>query len=197
MNTRTACSAPDRARRLLTGLATAAVVLTSVACGDDPFALPWIESPDTVLLYSLARPEMNLTSGFNFQQKVAVRIEAATAAGSWDVAVDTRDGNIVFVPPTALGVTSQAAVATVPGETFATLKEAPSDTAAYVRDRAVPVREGEVYVVRTNQGRSFFGSRCFFYAKVEPLDVDPVGGTIIFRFDINPNCNDRRLIPPD
>ena len=87
----------------------AALVALSVglaACGDDPFIFPWLPAPDTVLLYSLARPELNLEAAYNFNDRVRVRVEAATATGTWDVAVDTRGGQIVFLPPGALGISS-------------------------------------------------------------------------------------------
>ena len=82
-----------------------------VACGSDPFAFPWQLSPDTVLLYSLARPELNLEAAYNFNNRRKVRVETATATGTWDVAVDTRGVQIVLLPPGALGVSSKASVA--------------------------------------------------------------------------------------
>jgi hypothetical protein len=167
------------------------------ACGDDPFAINWTPSPDTVLLYSLARPELNLVSGFNFRRRQVVRIEGAESTGAWDMAVDTREGQIVLLPPGALGVESAARIAPMPGETFESLLEAPSDTLLYTASDAVPATVGTAYVVRTERYAGAFGTRCVSYAKFEPLDVDPAAGTLTFVFDVSPVCNDRRLIPPD
>ncbi len=183
--------------RLTVVVAAVLGMVATTACGDDPFVIRWTESPDTVLLYSLARPELNLTSAFNFNSKIPVRVEAASATGSWDMAVDTREGRIVMLPPGALGVESAAGIAEMPGMAFDEVIEAPADTAAYVTDRAVPAEIGTIYVVRTARRLGAFNTRCVYYGKLEPLAVDPVAGTFRFKFDVSPVCNDRRLIPPD
>lgn len=167
------------------------------ACGRDPFQIDWIESPDTVLLYSLARPQLNLVSAFAFYDRAAVRIEDSEATGNWDVAVDTRNGKIVLVAPGAFGVDSKARVARIPGVTFAEVIEAPADTSLYTATEPVPVEMGSVYVIQTRQGYGSFGRVCVYYAKLEPLEIDPVGGTLRFVYDASPVCNDRKLIPPD
>jgi hypothetical protein len=182
-------------------LALAAVValgsVGSVACGDDPFQIDWVESPDTVLLYSLARPQLNLFSGFDFYNRIPVRIEDSEATGNWDVAVDTRNGRVVLLAPGALGVDSKARVARIPGTTFADVIEAPADTTLYTAKEPVPVELGSVYVIRTRQQFGSFGRTCVYYAKLEPIEIDPVGGILRFVFDASPSCNDRALIPPD
>ncbi|MCE2455108.1 MAG: hypothetical protein J4G12_04715 [Gemmatimonadetes bacterium] len=168
------------------------------ACDDDPFAIPWEEAPDTVTLYSLARPELNLHSAFNFTSRRRVTVEAPLATGVWDMAVDTRGGAIVLLPPGALGVyAARARIATLNGVSFDEVTEAPIDTAAYVSREPVPVAMGNIYVVRTNQQTGVFGAQCVYYAKLEPLVIDPGGGTLTFVFDSNPVCNDPRLVPPD
>lgn len=178
-------------------LATGAL-LAFGACDDDPYAIPWEEAPDTVTLHSLARPELNLYSAFNFTNRRRIRVESPTATGVWDVAVDTRSGSIVLLPPGALGVhTARARIATIAGTSFEEVTEAPLDTASYVSAAPVPVAYGNIYVVRTNQQAGVFGSQCVYYAKLEPLDIDAAGGTLTFVFDSNPVCNDPRLIPPD
>ncbi len=173
------------------------VLAASAACGDDPFSIPWEQQPDTVLLYSLARPELNLEAGFSFFDRRRVRIESAGATGQWDVALDTREGQLVLLPPGALGIVSRARVAIIEAATFDEVKEAPSDTTAYVAAEPVPVRLGNVYVVQTDQRLGAFGTRCVYYAKMEPLDVDVPNGTLTFVFDTNPVCNDLRLVPPE
>ena len=149
-----------------------------------------------MLLYSLARPELNLYSGFNFYQRSRVRIEAATSTGNWDMAVDTRDGKIVLLPPGALGVTSKARIAVMAGKSFDEVTDAPADTMQYTANDPVPVALGNTYVVRTGQSIGGYGTACVYYAKLEPVNIDPIGGTLEFFFDASPVCNDRRLIPP-
>ena len=166
------------------------------ACDDDPFALSWDNFPDTTVIYSLARPETHLPSAFNFVARAGVRIEAPTTAGRWDLALDTRDGELVFLPPRALGVVSTAGLIALPGEVFEEVAEAPRDTTAYVRDQPVPVELGVVYVIRTHQETGAYGQRCVYYSKMQPLMADPENGLVEFVFDGNPLCNERKLIAP-
>jgi len=189
--------APFRARALALVAAIAVGSGGVSACGSDPFAINWVESPDTVLLYSLARPELNLVSGFDFYHRVAVRIEDSGATGNWDMAVDTRSGDIVLLAPGALGVDSKARITRIPGTTFSEVIEAPADTTLYTATVPVPVELGSVYVMRTRQAYGSFGQVCVYYAKLEPLEIDPVGGTLRFVYDASPACNNRKLIPPN
>lgn len=187
-----------RASRTSALLAMAAALMVgTAACGDDPFAFDWSDRPDTVLLYSLARPELNLVSAYNFLRNAPLQVQNPSATGSWDVAVDTRDGQIVFLPPGALNVDGAARVAVLEGLSLDDVLQAPSDTMLYVSRQPVPVELGDVYVFRTNRQRGSFGQSCVYYAKVEAVDIDPVGGTLTFREVTNPVCNDRDLIPPD
>jgi hypothetical protein len=167
------------------------------ACGDNPFAFDWSDAPDTVLLYSLARPELNLASGFAFFQRVRVRIEAPASTGTWDVAVDTRGADIVLLPPGALGGVGAARISTMEGVGLEDVTRAPADTTAYVADEAVPVRMGNVYVVKTNRARGSFGTTCVYHAKLEPVVIDVPGGSLLFRYVTNPVCNSIDLVPPN
>lgn len=198
MNHPTRSSRRRRAGPLLAVAMAAGIgVVALTSCGDDPFAVNWSAAPDTVLLYSLARPELNLVSGFNFRRRLTVRIEDPASTGSWDMAVDTRGGQIVLLPPGALGVESWARIAPMPGETFESLHEAPADTLLYTADEPVLATVGTAYAVRTERYAGAFGTRCVSYGKFEPLHIDPEDGILTFVFDVSPVCNDRRLIPPD
>jgi len=167
------------------------------ACDDNPFKIRWVADPDTVLLYSLARPELNLNSGFDFVGRTGVRIEAPSAVGKWDLAVDTQNGALVFVPPGALGVTGTTArIAPMGDMSFEDIRRAPRDTTLYIGDRVVPVEVGNLYVVRTRQSIGSWGTRCVYYGKLQPLEADPEAGTLTFVFDVSPVCNDRKLFPP-
>ena len=188
-------NAPSRWPRVA---ALAAALLTGLtACGDDPFAYDWNDAPDTVLVYSLARPELNLESGFNFLQGRPVRIEGVSATGTWDAAVDTRGGEIVLLPPGAFGIVTTARVTTLEGMRLEDVRSAPSDTMVYVRSEAVPVRSGNVYVIKTNRSSGSFGSSCVYYAKMEAVNIDVTDGTLTFRYVTNPICNSLDLVPPD
>jgi len=184
--------------RKLFRILTLFLVLPGVwACDDDPFKINWELSPDTVLLYSLARPEMNLKSAFDFVGRVPVRVESPSAVGEWDLAVDTQDGALVFVPPGAIGITgSKASIAPMGDMPYDEIQKAPRDTTAYIGDRGVPVKVGDLYVIRTRQRVGSWGSQCVYYGKMEPLTADPETGILTFQYDISPACNDRKLVPP-
>ena len=185
-----------RSRAALVVAAVAAVAVAgSTACGADPFAIKWSSSKDTVLLYSLARPELGLPSGFNFYNRVTVLVERANSTGNWDFAVGTDGGAIVLLPPGALNVSGKARITELPSSSFDDVVEAPADTTLYSAVEGVPVHMGSVYVIRTNQTVGSFGTYCVYYAKLAPIDIEPGQGTLRFYYDSSPVCNDRSLIP--
>lgn len=184
-----------RARAIPAALAALAVALG--ACGDDPFAFEWSDVPDTVKIYSLARPELNIPSGFSFYDGLSFAVEQPTATGRWDAALDTQDGSLVLLPPGALGVIGRARILAYANATFAEVVEAPSDEKLYVADDAVPVVDGTVYIIRTNLRPGSFGASCTYYAKMEPVIIDVAGGSLTFRYITSPICNSRDLTPPD
>lgn len=183
--------------RTLYALSIALLLGALAACGKNPFAVTWTASPDTVLLYSIDRPELNLPSAFDFYpaHRYTVAVEAAGATGNWDLALGTEGDSLVFLTPEALGANVSAAITTFPGMSLDELTEAPSDSAAYSYEDPVPVRAGTAYVVRTRVNVSTYGARCAYYAKLYPLEVNPDQGTVRFVYDVNPSCNDRSLVP--
>ncbi len=148
------------------------------------------------MIFSLARPDLNLPSAFDFHLGVAQVLESPTSTGLWDLALDTRGGEFVFLLPEVLGIPSEARILELPGLSFAEVREAPADTTTYTADEAVTVRSGSVYVIRTHVGSDQFGFDCLFYAKMEALELDVAGGSLLFVYDANPLCNDRDLISP-
>lgn len=183
-------------------LRAAAVLLlaalpAAVACGDDPFALNWAAQPQTVVLHSLARPELNTYSAYNFNDRVPVRVDAPATSGGWDLALDTRNGDLVFIPPGALGIIDEARVLRMPNSTFDEVTVAPGDTTLYSAEEPVPVELGSVYVFRTREDLDRFGRRCLFYGKLELMEIDREQETVRFLFDRNPICDDRDLVPDE
>ena len=171
----------------------ALLVVAGIACdGEDPFAPRWFSNPDTVLLYSMARPELNLHSAQDLVNRRSVRIGAAVA--SWDVALDTEGDGLVLLPPAALGVDSEAGIAVFDDAGFDDVEEAPSDSTAYSVDRSVGVKLNTVYVVRTRIASIGLSVQCTRYAKLEPLSIDTRTQTLTFVYDTNPTCDDRNLV---
>lgn len=180
----------------------AALLMGLAACSEDPFAYDWTDQPDTTFLYSLARPELNLNSGINFYERITgfsdglYRVEQPGTTGNWDVAVDTRAGELVLLPPGALGITARAAIANMGLVPFDDIDQAPGDTLLYELDDPIPVVAGTVYVVRTNRQAGNYGSSCVYYAKLEPVIIDVAGGKLTFRYVASPICNNRELVSP-
>lgn len=173
------------------------ILAATVACDDDLFLIKWEENPDTAYLYSLARPELNLLSAFDFISRIPVRIESPNATGQWDMVLDTKDGELVLLPPEAVGIIgSKARIIPTEETDFAAVRRAPSDTTRYIADEAVPVELGKVYVIRTRQQAGFYGQTCVYYGKFQPLEQDLLAGTMTFQFDVSPQCNSRKLYPP-
>jgi len=169
--------------------------LLLAGCGDDPFAIIWTANPQTASIFSVSREELNLGTGFSFNERRPLRIEAPGASGRWELAVDFQGGNPVLLPPGAFGIPGEARLLALPGETFDGVREAPEDLELYSRDQPLPAVPGQLYVVRTNQQLSAFGSRCVFYGKFLVEEVDAVQERLTFRFDTNIACNSRNLRP--
>ena len=184
-----------RPRSFFLVAAAAAAVIS--ACDDDIFAVRWEENPDTTRLFALSREEPNLFSGFDFNDRRRVRVEAPGATNNWDLAIDYQGAGFVWLPPRVLGINSDAAVAALEGETFESAVRAPADTALYVSREPVPIRLGQIYVVRTRKTAGAWGTLCNYYGKIEPLDLDPLAGTVTFQYDVSGACNNRDLVPPD
>ena len=167
-------------------------------CGENIFEQKWTEAEvDTVLIYSLARPELNLPTAFDFVDRLALEIQAPGATGEWDLVLDTQDGQLVFLPPGVLGIISETIVLRIPDMAFDDVTTAPKDTTLYSADLPLLVEASSVYVLRTHEGFDRFGLPCRFYGKIQPLEVEPALGTVRFMYDVSRLCDDRSLIPPD
>ena len=177
-------------------VAAAAFFFTSMAgaCGDDPFAITWISTPDTTLLYSLARPELNLPTAFDLYDRLEFAVEVPGATDQWDLVVDTRDGQLVMLAPGALNITNKARITVIPGVDFEDVTEAPADTAVYTATGPLPLSVSNVYVIRTREQSTRFGF-CSLYAKMQPIELDQELQRAYFVFDNNPRCEDRSLRP--
>jgi hypothetical protein len=161
---------------------------------DDNLDFPWFDLPDTITLYSLARPEyIGMASAVDVIGKQLFAVESpATPPSSFDIALTEIDGEFVLLPAgvfEAFDIEPGIAVDSS-GKTFDELKLAPRD--GYVTDAPVPLRTGRIYAIKTR--RDFQG--CSRYGKLEALRLDADGSAelVLLR---NTNCNDRELDPPD
>jgi hypothetical protein len=175
-----------------------ASALGLTGCGENIFEQRWTRpTVETVLIYSLGRPEINLPSGFDFVNRFTVGIHESGATGTWDLVLDTQDGQLVFLPPGALGITTTTLLLPLPGMAFDDVLRAPKDTTLYTRDQPVPVDPGTVYVLRTHKASDRFGGSCLRYGKFQPLAVRLNDETVEFTYDVNTRCDDRALIPEE
>jgi hypothetical protein len=176
----------------LAGLVLLAATIPQVAC--DTFEPTWFAIDDRVLLHSLARVDfVGLASAYDFvgQRPVVVEAPKLQDPYDFDIAVTEINGEFHVMPagmfegfPIQPGIVADSS-----GITFDQLTRAPRD--GYVTDRAIPLRLGWVYAVRTR--RDFRG--CNMYGKFEVLALDPAG-IVELRAIRNPLCNDRNLVPP-
>ena len=97
----------------------------------------------------------------------------------------------------ALDITSGAMILKLPQMAFDDVIEAPEDTTLYSKDMPVTLETSSVYVLRTHQGANRFGTRCFFWGKIHPLEVATAVGTVRFEYDVNTVCDERALIPEE
>jgi hypothetical protein len=175
-------------------------VLTAAAC-DDPFGPQlWDATPASMTLYSASRAEyVGLVSAVDVvsQPVSPVAIEAPGATGNWDfVLLDGPDGLMFSSSSEAFeGAPTGARIAVITNTSFLDVTEAPSDTAAYSRG-PVPLRTDVVYVIRSRRAGCGFTSGVR-YAKLQPIEVDPVAGTFRFAIVRNPYCEVRSLVPPE
>ncbi len=184
---------PGIASRIARPLGLLALTSTLVLGGcDDGFdPLIWGNFPDTVELFSLARPEhVDRPSAYNMTGRIEVVVDRPKLNPSdFDFAVSENDaGEFLLLPA---GVFADFDVR--PGiidttATFDGLTRAPRD--GYTVDEPVVADSNTVYVVRSSQARN----GCFFYGKIEVLELDPAGSVTI-RALTNPNCSDRSLVP--
>lgn len=176
--------------------AVAFLLFSLLGCEDDLFTVRWVSNPDTVRLYALSRTESNLVSGYDFHPRTTVQIEAPRTGSEWDLAVDTMNGEFVWLPPGALGISSSSGLATLEGENWEEAVRAPSDTLRYSTHEPVPMRTRTVYVIRTRAHSGLLGTQCNYYGKVEPLAINIPSGWVVFRYDMSRACNSRDLVPP-
>jgi hypothetical protein len=169
------------------------LLLTATACGDST-ALPDPTNSNVELtetLYALVATPVSTPSGYSLDGSQRVRTDLSV---EFDFAYNVEsDGRHVFVPRAALGIDPGASVN--PGflasnESFEAIKVAPSN--GYVTDRAIPIVEGERYVVRS---RVACNGGLPKYAKVEVVAFDEPARTVTFRVLTDDNCGFKGLEP--
>ena len=181
----------------LRNLAVISALVPLLAACDDDFNQSWSALPDTVLLYSVSRPELiGQPSAYDFYDGVPFVVENPTSTGRWDVVLVDQGNTLALVPASAFNeLDTRAGIATIGAQTLEEVETAPRDTSLYSR-QAVPMQLGTVYVIRSRRVDCGIGTGVR-YGKFEPLEIDVAAGTLLMRAVLNPFCSDRKLIPPD
>lgn len=175
-------------------------VLIVAAC-EDPFGpAVWNATPDTVLIYSASRAEyIGRASALDITSLpvAALPLEAPGVTGNWDIALTDYEGGLALVPASAFeGLQSRARIGVLPDRELADVTEAPRDTAAFTVD-PLPLREGDVYIVRSRRASCGGVSAGFRYGKLRAVAIDEAAGTFRFEIVVNPYCDNRSFVPPE
>ncbi len=173
------------------------VALTAAACNDNLGPTAWSDVPDTVTLYSASRANLvGKASGFDFTAPRTVVVESASEAQSFDILLKEQAGGFALVPSgVLLGTSNRAGLARVTADSLHAIRQAPTDTAAFVQTAAVPVHVGDFFVARSRRTSCVLTSGSY-YAKLQIVAVNPDSGTMKMAFARNPYCGDTSLIPP-
>ena len=181
-------------------LLASAVALTTACEGDNGYQIDPRIATDTI---EVAAPgsASGLASAVDVSANLGVinggrRPETQQDAERWDFAIRVRDGEVVFVPAGALGLTSTAGIThPLTGQTFDQVIEAPG-SASFVTDSAVVAEVGSVYVVRSRNVSCGFGAAAQ-YAKMQPLEISVEEGRVELLISTNEVCGDPRLVERD
>jgi hypothetical protein len=188
-----------RSNRIYGGvLLVLALLIGAAACDDvSGFQVDPLLATDTVDVYAPLEANAELPTALDIVARNLVigggRFPERTVhAGQWDFAVRVREGEMVLVPAGALGLEYEPLLTrALAGQSFEALTRAP-ERAAFVADSAVVMRTGSVYAARSRLASTVFGA-CNQYAKLQPLEVDPVAGSLRLLITTNEQCGDNRL----
>jgi hypothetical protein len=127
--------------------------------------------------------------------------EELSDAGEWDFALRLVGGELQLVPAGSIGIfdvggRSRAGITQpLTGRSFESVTQAPNQS-AFITDRGVPVRVGEVYAARSRLALCL-SSAFEQYAKLQPLEVDLAAQRVRLQIQTNYRCADQRLSEED
>jgi hypothetical protein len=146
--------------------------------------------PTTVELADFRTATLQEHTAFDVVGSRTVRVDQT---GGWDYLFEIDEsGTVQLAPFASLSDRFSEAGLQIVDQTFEGLRNAPSS--GYVIDSPTVVAEGDVLAAISRRDPTIRG-RCRYYAKFEILEIDEIERTIRFNHLINPNCEDRVLIP--
>lgn len=180
-------------RLVLVSVAAFGLAASLAACNNDPYGLNQVTlATDTAA--KIAAPtadSASLGSAIDITNSNIARFpERSSDAQSWDFALRQSGSTFYFRPYP--GSVSQIGAGLIgpTSDVYASADMAPSRT--QYGDTAVVVQPGKTYYVRSRQFGEL-GVVCVRYAKLTPIAVSPVAGTVTLSVTSNVGCNDRRL----
>ena len=178
-----------RGRIIIAATALAAPWLPG--CSDDPIGIPVPDEPSEATIADFRNAPVVEPSAFSLILLDVVRTDQLSR---WDFVFAFDDDGTAELFPRAAVLDEPAAFSSglqVVNTTFEGLTEAPES--GYVTDEPVPVQVGDVLAVVSEPECGSFNFRRF--GKLEILEIEPVRGTLAFKYLANPNCENRSLIP--
>ena len=171
----------------------AVIAIGVAACGDstsvETLANP--DEPTEALLNDFLDQEVREASAFDVVSSSAVRLDSNSR---WDFIFQILgDGTAQLKPRGAVIEEVSDAGLIKLDVTFEEVRSAPDR--GYQLLRAMAIEEGDILAVRSQRDASFQGLRCRRYGKLEVLTIDKQAGTMTFNHLINPNCENRNLVP--
>ncbi|MBT8478484.1 MAG: hypothetical protein KJO06_06175 [Gemmatimonadetes bacterium] len=169
----------------------AIVALTGCGSGTEPILIPIPDETREAVMVDVTTGSIGDPSAFDIITGESVRTDQFSG---WDFVFQiAEDGSALWWPRSAIIEEDEDSGLLLVSRGFDDLLEAPED--GYVQLESVPVAVGDVFAARSRRDPALGNLRCRRYAKVEILDVDTVERTVSFRHLVNPNCEQRKLVP--
>jgi hypothetical protein len=169
-----------------------AAIVGLAACGSttEPNLIPIPDETGEAMLVDVSTGAVTDPSAFDLITAESVRTDLFSG---WDFLFQiAEDGSTLLWPRSAIIDEDEDSGLLLSSRAFDDLTEAPEE--GYTQLESVPVTVGDVFAARSRRDPAFGSVRCRHFAKVEILDIDAGGGTVLFRHLVNPNCEKRKLV---
>jgi len=163
------------------------------ACGNstEPTLIPVPDEPREALLVDVSSGALSDPSAFDLISAEPVRTDQFSG---WDFVFQIADDDSSLLwPRAAIVEEDEDAGLQRMSVSFEALREAPES--GYTHVDSLPAAVGDVFAVQSRRDPAFGTIRCRRFAKVEVLEIDAAAGTFSFRHLVNPNCEQRTLVP--
>lgn len=148
------------------------------------------DEPSEAELNDFLDQDIREASAFDILSSSPVRLDSNSR---WDFLFQILgDGTAQLKPRGAVTESESDAGLRKLSTTFDETRSAPIN--GYQLFRAMAVAEGDVIAARSQRDAGL-SIRCRRYAKIEILSIDRAAGTMMFRHLVNPNCENRNLVP--